>query len=156
MSFLKPLGLSAASLLIGGMLLFSIRTQASSLQPADASFSIAQNAEQSDSSKPQGRKAAWESLGLTETQKTQIKQIKANSRQQLEAVLTPEQKQQWQAAKAQTPRQKPNLNLSEAQKASIKTIREQSKSQIDAILTPEQRQKRQELRTQWQQKRQQK
>jgi periplasmic protein CpxP/Spy len=136
------------------VLILSIRTEASSVKSNAASFSIAQNAGQSDGAKPQGRKAAWESLGLTETQKSQIKQIKVNSRQQIDAVLTPEQKEQWQAAKAQTPRQKPNLNLSEAQKASIKAIREQSKSQIDAILTPEQRQKRQELRTQWRQQKQ--
>ena len=156
MSFLKPLGLSTAFLLIGGMFILSTRTEASSLQSIDTSFPIAQTAQQSNGSNLQGRKDVWKSLGLTETQKKQIKQIKANSRQRIDAVLTPEQKAQWKAAKSQTTRQKSNQNLSEDQKAKIKAIRGQSKSQIDAILTPEQRKKSQELRAQSQQKRQQK
>ena len=83
-------------------------------------------------------------LNLTDAQKAQMKQIRESSRQQMDAIFTPEQKEQLRTAREQ--RQKPNLNLSEAQKAQLKAIRENTKSQMDAILTAEQKQKLQEIR----------
>ena len=83
-------------------------------------------------------------LNLTDAQKAQMKQIQESSRQQIDAILTTEQKEQIRTARQQ--RQKPNLNLSEDQKAKLKAIQENSKSQMDAILTPEQKQKLQEMR----------
>ena len=74
-----------------------------------------------------------------------MKQIRESSRQQMDAIFTPEQKEQLRTARQQ--RQKPNLNLSEAQKAQLKAIRENTKSQMDAILTAEQKQKLQEMRS---------
>ncbi|OCR00804.1 hypothetical protein BCD67_24035 [Oscillatoriales cyanobacterium USR001] len=97
-----------------------------------------------------GEKAKSNRLNLTDAQKAQIKQIRESSRQQMDAILTPEQKEQLRTARQQ--KQKPNLNLSEDQKAKLKALRENSKAQIDAILTPEQKQKRQEMRSSWREK----
>jgi periplasmic protein CpxP/Spy len=100
----------------------------------------------------QKRGERWVQLDLTDAQKTQLQQIKASTRQQMEAVLTPEQKAQLLQAKRN--RQRPNLNLSDAQKSQMQSIYENSMRQMNAVLTPEQQQKLQALRQQWQQKRQ--
>jgi periplasmic protein CpxP/Spy len=92
-------------------------------------------------------------LNLTDAQKAQRSQIRESSRQQMDAILTPEQKEKLRMARQQ--KQKPNLNLTEDQKAKIKAIRANTKAQIDAILTPEQRQKHQEMRSSWRDKHQQ-
>ncbi|MBW4569002.1 MAG: P pilus assembly/Cpx signaling pathway, periplasmic inhibitor/zinc-resistance associated protein [Tolypothrix carrinoi HA7290-LM1] len=100
------------------------------------------------------RNGPFERLGLSEEQKTKIKEIRRNSRAQMEAILTPEQKQQLQAAKqarqGQPPEQRnqgqrpkrgfASLNLTEEQKTKMREIRESEKNQIQAILTPEQQQ----------------
>lgn len=44
----------------------------------------------------QGRQWGWPKLNLTEQQKTQMRQIRESSQQQMLAVLTPEQRQQMQ------------------------------------------------------------
>ncbi len=44
----------------------------------------------------QGRQWGWAKLNLTEQQKTQMRQIRESSQQQMLAVLTPEQRQQMQ------------------------------------------------------------
>lgn len=99
-------------------------------------------------------KGPFERLGLTDAQKNQIKDIHRNSRAQMEAILTPEQKQQLEAAKQARqgqPRQQTgqgqrpkkgfaSLNLTEEQKTKMREIRESEKNQIQAILTPEQQQ----------------
>ena len=69
--------------------------------------------------------------GLTDAQRTQIREIRAASRQQMDAVLTAEQK------------------------AQIEAIRNDTKTKMDAVLTAEQRQQLEELRQQKQQDRQQ-
>ncbi|MDB9510878.1 hypothetical protein PN499_06765 [Kamptonema animale CS-326] len=92
-----------------------------------------------------GARAKSNQLNLTDAQKAQMKQIRESSRQQMDAIFTPEQKEQLRTARQQ--RQKPNLNLSEAQKAQLKAIRENTKSQMDAIMTAEQKQKLQEMRS---------
>lgn len=119
-----------------------------------------------------GKKGPWESLGLSNQQKARIQQIMSNSRTQVEAVFTPEQKAKLEAARQarQAQRQQgqrpqagegrkimAELNLTDAQKTRIRSIRESTKQQIEAILTPEQRAKLQELeanaRQRWQQRR---
>jgi Spy/CpxP family protein refolding chaperone len=93
-----------------------------------------------------------------------------NSRTQIEAVFTPEQKAKLEAARQarQAQRQQgqrpqagrrgnvADLNLTQDQKNRIKSIRQSSKQQIEAVLTPEQRAKLQELkanrRQRWQQR----
>jgi Spy/CpxP family protein refolding chaperone len=94
-------------------------------------------------------------LGLSDSQKAQIKQICQNTsqgrerREQIMAVLTPEQRSQFEGyieqRKAQHPRFLQQLSLSEAQKAQIEQIRKNTpqgkerREQIMAVLTPEQR-----------------
>lgn len=98
------------------------------------------------------RQGPFERLGLNEEQKTKIKEIRRNSRTQMEGILSPEQKQQLQAAKQERqgqPRQErgqrpgknfASLNLTPEQKTKMREIRESEKNQIQAILTPEQQQ----------------
>lgn len=119
-----------------------------------------------------GKKGPWESLGLSNEQQTRIQQIMSNSRAQVEAVFTPEQRAKLQAARQarQAQRQQgqrpqagqsrkimADLNLTDAQKTRIRSIRESTKQQIEAILTPEQRTRLQEMeanaRQRWQQRR---
>ncbi len=119
-----------------------------------------------------GKKGPWETLGLSNEQKSRIQQIMNNSRAQIEAVFTPEQKAKLEAARQarQAQRQQgqrpqagegrrifAELNLNENQKSRIQSIRESSRQQIQAVLTPEQRTKLQQLeanaRQRWQQRR---
>lgn len=106
-----------------------------------------------------GRNGLFERLGLSEQQKSQIQEIRRNTRAQMEAILTPEQKQQLEAAKqarqSQTRQQTPqgqrpkrgfaSLNLTEEQKTKMREIKESEKNQIQAILTPEQQQQLQQF-----------
>ncbi|WP_017654480.1 Spy/CpxP family protein refolding chaperone [Fortiea contorta] len=107
---------------------------------------------------PKKERGPWKNLNLTEDQKNQLKTIRTNTRSRIEALLTPEQKQKLQEAKANRSRgQRPQgersqggpfafLNLSETQKTQIKQIMESSKQEMEAVLTPEQRQKLQEFK----------
>jgi Spy/CpxP family protein refolding chaperone len=63
------------------------------------------------------------SLGLTADQKSQIKQIRQNEKQQIQAVKTD------------------NSLSKDQKKAKIKDIRQNGTSQINGLLTPEQQQK---------------
>ncbi|MBH8562352.1 P pilus assembly/Cpx signaling pathway, periplasmic inhibitor/zinc-resistance associated protein [Nostoc sp. CENA67] len=104
------------------------------------------------------QRGPWKNLDLTDAQKAQIQQIRRNTRAQIEAVFTPEQKEKLKAAfearraqrqAGQRPtgqRQGPwknfaELNLTQAQKDQIRQIRESSRQQIQAVLTPEQQAK---------------
>jgi len=100
-----------------------------------------------------GRGMKFEQLNLTDAQKTRLQQIKESSRQQMDAILTTEQKEQLRVAREQ--RQRPNVTLTEDQKAKMKAVRESAKSQMEAVLTAEQKQKLQEMQQQWRQRRQQ-
>lgn len=85
-----------------------------------------------------------EQLNLTDAQKAQLKQIRESARQQMDAIYTPEQKEQLRTARQQ--KQRPNLNLTDDQKAKIKAIHQNAENQIQSILTNEQKQKLQEMR----------
>ena len=89
---------------------------------------------------------AMEKLNLTPDQRAQIKQIRQSAKQQIDAILTPEQKTQRQQARQQ--HTKPPMNLSADQKAQIKQIHESTESQINAVLTPQQQQELQQMRVQ--------
>lgn len=155
---LKPL-----SLLVGALALtltaspFAVHAQTNSSTPLIAQAQ---------------KKGPWESLGLSNEQKSRIQQIMSNSRSQVEAVFTPEQKAKLEAARQSRQAQRQQgqrpqgsesrkilaeLNLTEAQKTRIRSIRESSRQQIQAVLTPEQRTKLQEIeanaRQRWQQRR---
>ncbi|MBR8839085.1 MAG: hypothetical protein DSM106950_35070 [Stigonema ocellatum SAG 48.90 = DSM 106950] len=93
-----------------------------------------------------GHEGQWKALNLTADQKTQIKQIRDSAKQQMDAVLTPDQKALQQQARQQHTR--PKLNLTDDQKAKFKTIHDSTESQINALLTPTQQQTYQQLRAQ--------
>ena len=120
---------------------------------------FAVQAEQNSSSPQPGqewqKEGPFKKLNLTPEQKAKIKEIRSNTRTQIEAVLTPEQKTKLQAAMAEHKAQRQqgqrkegrgkkgdifaSLGLTTEQKAKMKAIRESSKQQMDAVLTPEQK-----------------
>lgn len=95
----------------------------------------------------QGKRAALE---LTQQQRTQMEQIHRNTRSQMEAILTPEQKQQFQAALEQRRGMRgaiAAMNLSPEQQTQLRNIMQSARTQKDAILTSEQKQQLQEWRS---------
>ena len=94
-------------------------------------------------------------LGLTEEQKAKIASIRQNSRSQIEAVLTPQQREQLKTARQDTRQNRRQaftaLNLTPEQKTQMRQIRQSAKSQFEAVLTPEQREKLQQSRQTWRQ-----
>ncbi|AFZ28820.1 hypothetical protein Glo7428_0211 [Gloeocapsa sp. PCC 7428] len=97
-------------------------------------------------------------IELSAEQQAQMEQIRNETRTQIEAVLTPEQRQQWQAATQNGQRRRgamASLNLSEAQRTQIRQIMQSSKERVTAVLTPEQRQQIEQRMQQWRQQRQQ-
>ncbi len=73
-------------------------------------FQAAVKQRETEYSNPSGSKRGrglnvLRSLGLTDEQKNQIREIRASSRQQMQAVLTPEQKAQWQQFQQRNRRQ---------------------------------------------------
>ena len=116
--------LAAASVLIGG------GSFAASGKVLANQFLVAQNSDQP--TEQQGdenpRRADFaQRLGLTDAQQAQLKQIHSATRQQIDAIFTPEQKSQMEA------------------------IRQDAKSKMDAVLTDQQRQQLQQLHQQRQQ-----
>ncbi|MFQ3679168.1 MAG: Spy/CpxP family protein refolding chaperone [Pseudanabaenaceae cyanobacterium] len=87
----------------------------------------------------------WAALNLTEAQKAQLQQLRTKHRQQMQAVLTAEQRAELEAARAEGRR--PNkLNLSDAQKEQLRSLRAQGREELLAVLTPEQQTTWQNLR----------
>lgn len=143
---LKPLSLLAGAIALTVTAIpFAVQAQMTSSSP----LQIAQMP-----GRGRGMKAAWERLNLTAVQKAQMQTIRSNTRNQIQAILTPEQKakladakQARQAGQGQRgPKGWANLNLTEQQKTQMRQIRESSKEQMLAILTPEQRQQMEEMR----------
>ncbi len=99
----------------------------------------------------------WEKLGLTDAQKTQLRSIKDSAKQEIQQILTPEQRQQYENAiqSGQNKRQAfASLNLTEQQKTQIKEIKDAKKAEIEAVLTPEQKQQLQQMKDNWRSRRQ--
>ncbi|MEL6462124.1 MAG: P pilus assembly/Cpx signaling pathway, periplasmic inhibitor/zinc-resistance associated protein [Cyanobacteria bacterium J06636_27] len=98
----------------------------------------------------QGRKQGmWKKLNLSEDQQAQLQEIKKSAKAQMREVLTPEQLQKLEAAKASGQKKRGvwrSLNLTDAQKAELKEIRQSKKAQINAILTDEQKAQLQEMK----------
>jgi Spy/CpxP family protein refolding chaperone len=100
----------------------------------------------------------WDTeLNLSDTQEAQIHQFRQTAKQQMDDVLTADQKAQLQQARQQHTR--PKLNLSDDQKARMKAIHQQTETNIIGVLNPDQvakyQQLRQARRQRWQQKHQQ-
>lgn len=98
------------------------------------------------------RSAEWkqfrQSLNLTETQKTSLKEIRKNAQVKMDAILTGDQLAQRKAAreayknsgkKGDRPMSLKALNLTADQKESMKKVRKEVKDQTQAIYTPEQK-----------------
>jgi periplasmic protein CpxP/Spy len=82
-------------------------------------------------------------LNLTPAQQAKIDRLRAATRSQIEAVLTPEQRQKFSQlqTQGQTTRQdgkKMMMDLTTDQRSSLKAIRESNQAQFKAILTPAQ------------------
>ncbi|WP_448561979.1 hypothetical protein [Trichothermofontia sp.] len=90
----------------------------------------------------QGRSPAKPRMNFTPAQQQQFQAIRQRTREQINAVLTPEQRAQIESHRRGEPI---NLNLSEAQQRQIHAIRLQARQEMDALLTPEQRQLRDEM-----------
>jgi periplasmic protein CpxP/Spy len=69
---------------------------------------------------------------LTDAQKSQIRQYRQSERQQIDAILTSDQKAAMRQARQNHTR--PNLNLSADQKAQIQAIHQQTEANIKAVL----------------------
>ncbi|MBE9199100.1 MULTISPECIES: P pilus assembly/Cpx signaling pathway, periplasmic inhibitor/zinc-resistance associated protein [unclassified Nodularia (in: cyanobacteria)] len=139
---LKPLSVLAGAIALTVTALpFAVQAQMRSSSP----LQMAQTAKKG---------GPWQRLNLTEAQKAQMQTIKSNTRAQIEAILTPEQKATLAAAKqagqqgqqGQGKKGWANLNLTEQQKTQMRQIKESSQQQMQAVLTPEQRQQMQEMR----------
>ncbi|MDY6897738.1 MAG: P pilus assembly/Cpx signaling pathway, periplasmic inhibitor/zinc-resistance associated protein [Cyanobacteriota bacterium] len=104
------------------------------------------------------KRGGWkDKLNLTDAQKAQMQQIKQSARAEMQKVLTPEQLQQLEAAKANGQKKRGmwrSLNLTDAQKAEMKKIKESKKAQFEAILTDEQKAQLQEMKQNRQNRRQ--
>lgn len=88
-------------------------------------------------------------LNLTAEQQQKIQQIKQSERDQMDKILTAEQKARLERARQnrENPRQVfESLNLTEQQKAQMDAVRRATKEQMDAILTAEQRQQMEQHR----------
>jgi Spy/CpxP family protein refolding chaperone len=96
------------------------------------------------------KQGGWKNkLNLTEAQKAQMQQIKESARADMQKILTPEQLQKLEAAKASGEKKRGvwrSLNLTDAQKAEMKKIKESKKAQFEAILTDEQKAIMQEMK----------
>jgi Spy/CpxP family protein refolding chaperone len=80
-------------------------------------------------------------LNLTAAQQTKMEQLRTATRAQIDAVLTPEQRQKFAQIKAQRQANKQGrkgMNLTADQKTQLKAIRETNRQQFKAILTPAQ------------------
>ena len=121
----------------------------------------------------QEHQGKWAKLNLSDAQKEQMRQIKKDTHDQIQAILTQEQQdklktlrqnrrgqnRQGQNQQGQNRQARRNvmaeLNLTDDQKAKIKQIMEQQKARMQAVLTAEQQQQLQQMRQNWQQQRQQ-
>ena len=98
---------------------------------------------------PEREKSPLQSLGLSDTQKSQIREIRQKTHDQMKNVLTSQQQEQLKAA-MQNPQARRaafgDLNLTQDQKNQLQQIMKSQETQIEGILTPQQKQQLQEYR----------
>lgn len=80
-----------------------------------------------------------EQLNLSADQSAQIEAIHTNSRRQMEAVLTPEQRAAVDSSESPR-RAMRSRNLTDEQRSQIKAIRDTTRTEINAVLSAEQQQ----------------
>ena len=127
---------------------------------------FALNAQANPSAQPllaqaQQHQGKWSQLNLTEQQQQQMRQLREETRTQMQSILTPEQQQKLQAA-MQNGQGRNNqawrevmASLTDEQKAKKRELMQQQKSRFEAILTAEQKQQLEQMHQEWKQKRQQ-
>lgn len=81
-----------------------------------------------------------DNLGLTPVQQAQVEQLKQSKLEQIQNVLTPEQRQAFQQIDMQRPsrQRRHGVNLSADQKAELTSIRQENMKRFSEILTPAQ------------------
>ncbi|MBD1939063.1 hypothetical protein [Microcoleus sp. FACHB-68] len=102
-----------------------------------------------DAPAQQQRREGKNRLNLTEEQKEQMKLIKQAEREQMNNILTDEQKARLEAAKGNRENMRQvlsSLNLTAEQQAQIQEVRRASQEKMKAILTPEQLQQMEQYR----------
>lgn len=102
-----------------------------------------------DAPAQQQRREGKNRLNLTEEQKEQMKLIKQAEREQMNNILTDEQKARLEAAKGNRENMRQvlsSLNLTAEQQAQIQEVRRASQEKMKAILTPEQLQQMEQFR----------
>lgn len=116
-----------------------------------------------------GKRGPWKQLGLTDEQKTKMREIRRNARAEMKKVLTPAQQETLKAAMQQRRNQGlqgkgkrewrkqvfNSLNLTNTQKNQMRAIKESTKQQMKAVLTPGQLEQLQQMRQNRQLRRQQ-
>lgn len=89
----------------------------------------------------EGFRNRFSELNLTPQQQAEIEQIQENAKSQMQNLLTPEQRQQFETLRQQG-RQKGKglrqMNLSAEQREQMRSLRQSSREQIRNVLTPEQ------------------
>jgi Spy/CpxP family protein refolding chaperone len=127
---------------------------------------FALNAQANPSAQPllaqaQQHQSKWSQLNLTEQQQQQMRQIREETRTQMQSILTPEQQQKLQAAMQNDQGRNHQAwrevmaSLTDEQKAKKRELMQQQKSRFEAILTAVQKQQLEQMHQEWQQKRQQ-
>ncbi|GAB1544506.1 hypothetical protein NUACC21_71820 [Scytonema sp. NUACC21] len=128
--------------------------------------SIAVNAEMTTSSpflvaqKQFGERGPWKRLGLTDAQKSQLSEIRRGTREEIDRILTEEQREQLKTAMQNQNRQGgwkraiSSLNLSEQQKTQLREIMRSQKTKMEAVLTEEQKAQLQKYRDEMRARRQ--
>jgi Spy/CpxP family protein refolding chaperone len=136
-NFNRGLTIAILSIAAAGVAIPSIVAAQSSPSPTSPSLS-----------KPQRRGGMWAQLNLSGAQKQQLKTIHDTTKQQIEGVLTEEQRAKLAEARQSGDRKGAwkSLNLTADQKQKIGDIRKRSKEQSLAILTPEQRAQLEQMR----------
>ncbi len=99
-----------------------------------------------------GRREFFKSLGLSDSQKAQLKQIRQATHEQIQQIITPEQQQAFKTAMQnhqgfKAARQA--MNLTPQQQSDLKALRISSREQMKAVLTPDQQTQLEQLRQQW-------
>ena len=100
----------------------------------------------------QRREQITEQLDLSEAQQDELKSIREDKREEIRAILTPQQVAQIE--NADNPRRAMrSLDLSESQREQIRSIHESSREEMRAVLTPEQQAEWDSLREEYGQRR---
>ena len=90
-----------------------------------------------------------EELNLTAEQQAQLERIRDNKHSQIEQILTPEQRQQFQQLQGQRQRHREGmraLNLTEAQRNQMREIHQSARELMQNVLTEEQREQMRQMR----------